>query len=296
MFGYIRAETEELKVREYTRYRGYYCGLCRSLSRQYGLGGRLTLTYDMTFLVLLLSSLYEEREEAAKRACIVHPFRRNLQITTEASAYGADLNLILSYEKLQDDWQDEKKKTSAAAAFILKRRAKKACRKYPEKARAVKEELRELFRLEQSHSNSLDAVSGCFGRLMAELFAYRHDEWENTLRELGHHMGRFIYLADAWEDYEKDTAEGCYNVLSEIHEDDPEERKELVNALLTEEMGLATKAFEFLPLERDAGILRNILYAGCFSRLKQAEAKKKQTTGRHKADRTISTAKEGRHE
>ena len=59
MFGYVTVDKPELKVREFYRYKGYYCGLCRSLNEEYGLRGRMTLTYDMTFLVLLLTSLYE---------------------------------------------------------------------------------------------------------------------------------------------------------------------------------------------------------------------------------------------
>ena len=44
MFGYVTANKPELKIREFARYRGFYCGLCRRLRRNYGLSGQLTLT------------------------------------------------------------------------------------------------------------------------------------------------------------------------------------------------------------------------------------------------------------
>ena len=63
MFGYIGINRQELKVRELERYRAFYCGLCDTLRTRYGLGGQMTLTYDMTFLIILLSSLYELEEK-----------------------------------------------------------------------------------------------------------------------------------------------------------------------------------------------------------------------------------------
>ena len=54
MFGYVTVNKGELKVKEYDKYQAYYCGLCASLKERYGLLGEVTLTYDMTFLSLLL--------------------------------------------------------------------------------------------------------------------------------------------------------------------------------------------------------------------------------------------------
>ena len=66
MFGYVTANKPELKIREFARYKGYYCGLCHTLLENHGRRGQMTLTYDMTFLVILLSSLYEPKEENEK--------------------------------------------------------------------------------------------------------------------------------------------------------------------------------------------------------------------------------------
>ena len=62
MFGYVLALEDQLTPESWQRYRGAYCGLCRTLGTRFGQRTRLTLTYDMTFLVLLLSSLYEPQE------------------------------------------------------------------------------------------------------------------------------------------------------------------------------------------------------------------------------------------
>ena len=103
MFGYVTINRGELKVRELETYESYYCGLCRVLKDRYGLAGCTMLNYDMTFLGMLLSSLYEEKEEPAKRVC--RPgFKRQLlkkkskkqlsqtAVVTESLGYAADMN------------------------------------------------------------------------------------------------------------------------------------------------------------------------------------------------------------
>ena len=109
MFGYIGINRQELKVRELERYRAFYCGLCDTLRTRYGLGGQMTLTYDMTFLIILLSSLYELEEKKRFARCMVHPAKKHVQIKTAATRYAADMNMLLTYEHLMDDWADEKK-------------------------------------------------------------------------------------------------------------------------------------------------------------------------------------------
>ena len=58
MFGYIVVNQPELKMKEYDEYRKYYCGLCKSLKDRYGARGQISLSYDMTFLVLRSILMY----------------------------------------------------------------------------------------------------------------------------------------------------------------------------------------------------------------------------------------------
>ena len=53
MYGYIVVDQPELKFREFDKYRSYYCGLCDSLAEAHGLKGQISLSYDMTFQVML---------------------------------------------------------------------------------------------------------------------------------------------------------------------------------------------------------------------------------------------------
>ncbi|MGN1406255.1 MAG: DUF5685 family protein, partial [Erysipelotrichaceae bacterium] len=109
MFGYVVINKKELKFREYDEYRGFYCGLCKSLYDRYGISGQITLNYDITFLAMLLTALYEEDINAINEHCTVHPFKKQLKYQNKYIDYAADMTIVLSYFKCKDDVDDEGK-------------------------------------------------------------------------------------------------------------------------------------------------------------------------------------------
>ena len=109
MFGYISINKAEMKFKDYDVYHSYYCGLCKVLKECYGRRGQVTLSFDMTFLVILLSSLYEPKEEEMRKRCLIHPAKKQYMIQNEVSVYASDMNILLTYDHLKDDWDDESK-------------------------------------------------------------------------------------------------------------------------------------------------------------------------------------------
>lgn len=264
MFGYVTILEPELKMKDYRKYKAYYCGLCRELKEHYGLPGQMTLTFDMTFAIILLTSLYESETKEEQRRCKVHPVKKQPMLRNEITAYCADMNVLLAYYHMRDDWEDEKKVSGLAGKQILHRKAKRIIAKYPRQSQVIEASLKELANLEQQNSMNLDAVAGCFGRLMEEMFVYREDVWERTLRKIGFFLGKFIYLMDAYDDLRKDLEKNCYNPLKDISkEPDYEERMYRILCMMIAE---CTAEFETLPCLMDVDILRNILYDGVWNR------------------------------
>ena len=109
MFGYVVMNRPEIKFKDYDLYRSFYCGLCRELRERYGISGQITLTYDMTFVILLLSGLYEPPTKKGTSRCMVHPVRKQPVRKNKVTEYAADMNVFLAYYKCVDDWKDEKK-------------------------------------------------------------------------------------------------------------------------------------------------------------------------------------------
>ncbi len=275
MYGYIRPYKSELRFREFDCYQGIYCGLCQALRDRYGIAARWTLSYDMTFLILLFMGLYEPEEIRKSDRCLAHPLQKRLFIQTAATTYAADMSVLLFHEKCLDDWHDEKNVSHRAAASLFHRSYQNAKNEYPEKATTIKMALQELHQYEQCKERNPDLPAGCFGRLLAEIFVWKDDIWKHDLYEMGFFLGKFIYLLDAYDDFEHDQKKGCYNPLlasaESIYNFDAYCQKML-------EMMIApcAAAFERLPILKYADILRNILYAGVWTQFRQITQRKQK--------------------
>lgn len=281
MFGYIAINKAEMKFKDYDMYHSYYCGLCRRLKECYGKRGQLTLSYDMTFLIVLLTGLYEPETTIDKTTCVTHPLEKHLTRINEYTDYAAAMNLVLSYYKCKDDWNDEHKKKSYIAAKALHSKITAIEKQYPEKTTRIASYLEQLSIYEKQNETDLDKMAGLFGDIMAEIFAWKQDAWEISLRKIGFFLGKFIYLMDAYEDVEKDMKTGSYNPLKETFTSDPDFAVNC-RGLLTMMMAECSREFEQLPILLHADILRNILYSGVWCRYTMVTAKRQETKDKEK--------------
>jgi hypothetical protein len=264
MYGYVNINKMELKLKEFYEFRGFYCGLCETLGKRYGVSGRFSLSYDMTFLIILLTSLYEPEFVIENKRCPVHPLKKSPVITNKFSEYAADMNIILAYEHFADDYKDEKKIKAAVGLLAFKSAYNKAAAKYERQVKVIKEELNQLSRIEAEGREQIEEAASTFGRIMAEIFVYEKDNWEEDLRRIGFYIGKFIYIMDAYEDVEEDVKKGNYNPFKKIYKDYG--FRENVKYMLEMTISECVASFERLPLLKDVDILRNILYDGVWTK------------------------------
>ena len=177
MFGYVRPCLESLDEAQKKRYRAWYCGLCQSLGDRHGFRGRMTLTYDMTFLAIFLSALYEPAEAHGQMLCLPHPKEAHDFVRTSMTDYAADMTIALAYFKALDDWQDDRSLPGGLTAQLLKKRYEAVSADYPRQCADLEKNLRALSEVEAAHSDSPDAAANCFGALMASLFVREEDYW-----------------------------------------------------------------------------------------------------------------------
>ena len=259
MFGYVNVNWKELDEARKRRYGAVYCGICRRLREQASQTARLCLRYDMAFLSLLLMSLYEPEEESGPNACMLHPVKKRPWVDNAYIRYGADMNLALAFYNCLDDWQDDQKLAAKAMAEHLEGFMPELEMRYPRQCVAIRDCIAELSRLEKENCPNPDAVANCFGRLMGELLVYEEDLWADILRQMGFHLGRFIYLLDAAVDYRRDKKKHKYNPYIAMG---MEENWQQWDQYLILDMAKCTEIFERLPLVQDKDILDNILYSG----------------------------------
>ncbi|MBR1457488.1 MAG: hypothetical protein IJ594_10080 [Oscillospiraceae bacterium] len=273
MFGYLVAASGDLTQEQLARYKACYCGLCRSIKARHGQLARLSLTYDMTFLALLLNSLYEPEETCAEETCIAHPVKARPWWNSEVTDYAADMNVAMAYLKCLDDWEDDGNPAALAEAGLFKRAYAAVEERYPRQCAVIRGSLDALHALEKARCEDADAAADSFGRLMAEVLVYREDRWSDALRGLGMALGRFLYVMDACMDLNSDTIRGRYNPFRRFYglPDNEQRFRDVLKMLLGE--GLVY--FDRLPLVQDVGLLQNILCAGLWAQFDEKYGDKK---------------------
>ncbi len=261
MFGYVQIRKPELKIKDYDTYRSFYCGLCSILKDNYGILGEVTLTYDMTFLIVLLSSVYDMKAMKSEERCIVHPAKKHKVTVTDATSYAAHMNIILSYYHFIDDLNDEGSKKAYVGSKLYSSHFKKAIKRYPKKAELIKQGFERFLKLESTNP-SIDELADAFGKIMTVLFNYRKDVFSDYLKGLGYHLGRYIYIMDAYDDLDEDINKGCFNPLIGYEGD----IDSYVEKLLMAEISEAARFYQALPCIEYSDILGNIIYAGVWNR------------------------------
>lgn len=274
MFGYVLPEKPELKIKEYELFRAYYCGVCKSIGQKWGQLPRVVLNYDCTFLAILLSSIYEDTMEIKNQRCIAHPVKKHAYIhKNKFVEYASDMNILLAYYNLRDNWVDDKQMISGAGMVVLRHAFKQIRKKYTVKCEEMENYLSMLSQLEKTGCASMDQAAEPFARLMETLMDFEPVGESNNsiaaLKWLGYNLGKWIYIIDAYDDLEEDIKKGSYNPLARqfklTSKPDSETQtiiRERVEFNLTYTLSQIAKSVELLNFKHSKGIIENIVYMG----------------------------------
>lgn len=279
MFGYIRPYKAELLVREYEQYRGIYCGLCKRMGVVYGRISRLTLSYDCTFLSMVLMGLSEEDAAFTKGRCVVNPMKACTFCKgyDEVLQYAGAVSVLLTDAKLRDDWADGgfgEKLRSGFLRLLGRRSRKKAEKAYPELAAAVETYLRAQQQAEKETPSSIDACAHPTATLLAGILRERAGEDRERgmiLEELGYFLGRWIYLMDAADDLSEDLRKGNFNPFigalgipegNTLEGEQKKQVEESCNQTLNMTAARITAAFHLLHWNRFGPIVENVILKG----------------------------------
>lgn len=269
MFGYIKPLHPELKVKEYELYKSIYCGLCKCMGKHISCVSRLTLSYDVVFLVLLRVALTGESISLKSRRCFVHPFKKRLSAEpNESLIYCSNVSAVLNYHKLRDDIKDNKgiRRLGTQMLMPVVKSMKRKAADLDELDKVVRIYLDELAVCESEKTESVDKPAGIFGNLLASICEYGLDGYNKRIaHEIGLHIGRWIYIIDAADDYDDDKKSGSYNPLIYVSENITEtEIEQNVKTALIMELSQVEKALNLIEFKDNCveNIIRNIIYLG----------------------------------
>ncbi len=270
MFGYVNIDKGELKVKDYENYKAVYCSLCKTLGREYTFLSRFLLSYDMTYFAILLLSQEESCFSLKKGRCRFNPAKScnylcGLQpgnVLSRASA----LTVITAYYKLLDNIDDSGIfgkifLNLLRPYFSLVKR--KASRKFPEYVK-LSEEMYLSQRKAEEDRLSTDECAEPTAHFLSEVLALsaKDNSTERIFRELGYHLGKWIYLMDAADDFEKDIRKKRFNPLVANVSETRETAVNYAAQLMSQSVYMVTTAHRLLSFSCYGDVLDNIILLG----------------------------------
>ncbi len=268
MFGNVAPAPDALSEQDKRVFRGYYCSLCREIGSR-SQPARLGLSYDMTFLAILLCSLDNSGTDFdGMSRCLLHPFKTAPKaVSSKGLSYAADMSVLLIKAKLADDASDEKNPFFRAAASVIH---DSSVTGYTAEREAIASQLAALADIERQNIHDQDMAADCFAVLCAKLFSpeFVGEKEREALYWLGYNIGRWVYIIDAYEDLAHDLKKGCYNPFAGEGscEKFKSEQGSQVEETLYFTLASAAAAFDLLPISRYKSLLENIIYIGLSAR------------------------------
>ncbi len=265
MFGTVRPFQPELKHRESAQYKAVYCGLCHTLSERYGAMSRLLANYDFVLLAMLY---WQEPCATQQKRCARHPFKKQPVCRGGAcSDYASDALMLFTDWSLRDRIRDEKGFRRMFARFLhrcYRKSFRKAAERLPREAEECERRINELWRLEEDRDASLEAPASAFGGMLASLGGFREDR--RAARSLLDHLGRWIYIVDAFEDQPRDRKSGAYNAVALRFGDESDKTRDEIGCILGREQDAVLAALDLMREGVFTDIVKNILTLGLRSR------------------------------
>ena len=279
MFGYVRINKPELKVREYEVYRGLYCSLCKAIGKYYGVLARLTLSYDITFLVLARLSLSGVRPCFKGGRCPFNPTKKcNYCLNAEEELkYAASISMMLFYHKVRDNIADSSFFKRLMMYLLLPYASiknRKAERLYPEISKKITASMERQRLVEKQKEKLTDKASHESADALGMIFCEGIENEKEEAYRFGYGIGKWVYLCDAADDILKDIKYGSYNPFVEKYslrsEKDITDRvREEIEGILNMSCSIACSAYDDIKEKTLSTIVENIIYEGTENTVKK---------------------------
>ena len=266
MFGYVIPDKQNMYIKDFNVFQGYYCGLCRALGKTGGPLTRLCTNYDVTFYSVLLHSIAGVEPKIESKFCALTCKKKPMIEVDDLSKKAADIAVLLTYYNVVDDIEDGKK-SRLAIKWRLHNRKRAAAKRLPEVDALMKREFSRLSVLEKSNSSSIDEVADCTAVVMRDMtkLIVKTDE---SIDLFTYNLGRLIYLLDAVDDIEEDSKKGRYNVVVNNFgkctekSDYLAENGEELSFLLKSAYNRMVESYNTMDIQVGEGVLSNTIYLG----------------------------------
>lgn len=272
MFGYVKCDKPEMKVKEYEAYKGLYCSLCKAMIKHFGILSSLTLNYDIAFLLLMRLSFASVIPSFKPGRC---PFNATKKCNycfnaDEALRYAAAVSMMMFYHKVKDNISDSSffrrllMYLILPYAFLKNRKAEKM---YGEISRIIRESMARQAEAEKENTDIIDKAAHESADALGKILAYGFEDEKGSIYRFGYGVGKWVYLCDAADDLRDDLKKGSFNVFANMlklknEEDITEGDLHVIESNLNMSCALAAESFEETKDKTLVPIVNNIIYGG----------------------------------
>lgn len=271
MFGYVKCDKPEMKVKEYEVYKGLYCSLCKAMIKHFGIISSLTLSYDMAFFVIMRLSFAAVIPDFKGGRCPFNPTKKcNYCCNGDAEMkYAAAVSMMMFYHKVKDNIADSSFFKRLLMYMILPYafiKNKKAEKMFPDIGAIISGCMKRQAEIEKSGTASPDEAAHESADALGKLLSYGTEEKPYIYR-FGYGVGKWVYLCDAAEDIRDDMKNGSFNVFVNMlglqkGEKITEGDMLVIERSLNMNCALAAESFEEAENKTLVPIVRNIIYSG----------------------------------
>lgn len=277
MFGYVQPDKTNILGKDVVLYKSIYCGICKSLGKNYGCLARLTTSYDMTFLSVLIHNYLDNDVKIVQKRCALHWFKKHPEVEEdEITRTISGLSVLMAYYKIIDDIIDERSNTKKIISKILKKAFIKAKKDHPLVDKIINYEYTRLSAYEKQYMKNIDKVSDCFGMMLLRITKYMlGDKTCEGIERMSYSLGKWVYLIDAVDDLEKDFKKKLFNPFL-VYFGDYKDResflnkhKEDINFIINTTINQLRLDYNTISFHFNKDLIDNIIENGLKAKTKQ---------------------------
>lgn len=272
MFGYVKCDKPEMKVKEYEAYKGLYCSLCKAMKKHFGIFSSLTLNYDLAFLLLMRLSFSSSVPSFTQGRCPYNPAKKcNFCLNCdEELKFAAAVSMMLFYHKVKDNIADSSFFKKILMYLILPYaffKNKKAEKMYGEVGKLVRISMEKQAIAEKENTDCIDKAAHESADALGKILSFGFKEQKELIYRFGYGVGKWVYLCDAADDLRDDLKKGSFNVFANMlelktAEDITDGDLRVIESNLNMSCALAAESFEEIKSKTLVPIVTNIIYGG----------------------------------
>jgi hypothetical protein len=223
MYGFLTPNHQSLSKENAKTFKKFYCGQCCASQKYFGYASRSLVSYDATFIGLLLAAQDQKWKQESKGWCAVFPYKQKIYSPDELpQIVSTSVSILLKEIKIKDDLQEQESRFKRLSHKFWSKKIIKAKKIFQSIGFPIDSLIENTLNSQKSLENKTNRQFTDYAipsaTFIAELFRSTAilaglKENESILYDIGYHVGKIIYIVDSCIDIKEDFEKDQFNAL-----------------------------------------------------------------------------------